>query len=279
MRPPGCACAGNAERGVMRLRLRPAAGRGSQGAVPNGLGPGFHTSVTVIRVLRGAPMKSLLRTRQVQAALPAVLGGYLSGVLRTTRWTLDGQAHLAPYISGSPAIFAFWHEFLPYMPMLVMLARELPLYHPVKIHTLVSKHRDGRVIGAVVRRFDIQPILGSSSRGGAAGSRAMLSALARGELIGITPDGPRGPRRQAAAGVAQLAALAGVPILPCAARSSRCLHLNSWDRMAIPLPFGQAVIVCGAPISVPRQGWEAALPSIADGLNQAGARAERLCPA
>ncbi|HYZ22383.1 MAG TPA: lysophospholipid acyltransferase family protein [Rhodopila sp.] len=223
-------------------------------------------------------MKSLLRTRPAQAAIPALLGGYMSLALRTTRWTLDGQAHLAAHVSGHPAIFAFWHEFLPFMPGLVVLARKLPTYRPVRIHTLVSKHRDGRIIGAIVRRFGISTIQGSSSRGGAAGFRAMLAALARGELIGITPDGPRGPRREAAPGVAQLAALAGVPVVPCAARTSRSIQLDSWDRMTVPLPFGRAVVVCGTPIEVPRDRWEASLPAIADGLNQAAARAEALCP-
>ena len=223
-------------------------------------------------------MKSLLRTRRAQAAIPAVLGGYMSFAMRTTRWTLDGQAHFAAYISGRPAIFVFWHEFLPFMPALVVLARKLPNYRPVKINTLVSKHRDGRIIGAIVRRFGIQPILGSSSRGGAAGLRAMLAVLARGELIGITPDGPRGPRREAAAGVAHLAALAGVPVVPCAARSSRRIQLDTWDRMTIPLPFGRAVLVCGPPIVVPRDQWQTSLPAITDGLNLAASRAEALCP-
>src|ERR1700753_4347589 len=128
-------------------------------------------------------MKALLRTSQAQAVLPVLLGGYMSLALRTTRWTLDGQVHLAGDIGGTPAVFAFWHEFLPYMPALTVLVRQLPTYRPLKIHTLVSKHRDGRFIGAVVRRFGIHPILGSSSRGGAAGLRSMLAALARGELI------------------------------------------------------------------------------------------------
>ncbi|HQT75836.1 MAG TPA: DUF374 domain-containing protein [Rhodopila sp.] len=223
-------------------------------------------------------MKSLLRTRQAQAVLPALLGGYMSFALRTTRWTMDGRAHLVAGTSGNPAIFAFWHEFLPLMPALVMFARTLPTFRAAKVHTLVSRHRDGRFIGAVVRRFDICPILGSSSRGGAAGLRAMLAALGRGELIGITPDGPRGPRRQAAAGVAQLAALAGVPVVPCAARTRWHVKLNTWDRMTIPLPFGRGVFVCGAPIAVPRHGWEDVLPLIEAGLTQAASRAEALCP-
>lgn len=224
-------------------------------------------------------MKSLLRTRQAQAALPALLGGYMSLALRSTRWTLEGEAHLAAYTAGSPAVFAFWHEFLPLMPMLAVLARRLPSYRPMKMHTLVSRHRDGQFIGAVIRRFDLHPIVGSSSRGGASGLRAMLAALARGEIISITPDGPRGPRRQAAAGVAQVAALAGVPVIPCAARCSPRIQLRTWDSMTIPVPFGRAVMVCGAPVAVPRLGWQAMLPMINDALNQAAARAEALCPA
>ena len=150
--------------------------------------------------------------------------------------------------AGAPAVFAFWHEFLPLMPALSLIARTLPFYHPTPIRSLVSQHRDGRFIGAVVRRFGIIPIMGSSTRGGAAGLRNLLVVLRRGHLIGITPDGPRGPRRQAAFGVAQVAALSGVPVVPLAARTTRRIQLNTWDRMPVPLPFGRGVMVCGRAI-------------------------------
>lgn len=222
-------------------------------------------------------MKSLLRTPLVQAMLAALLGGYLSFALRTTRWTLDGEDHFRPFGAGAPVVFAFWHEFLPLMPGLSLIARKLPFYRPTPIHTLVSQHRDGRFIGAVVRRFGIQPILGSSSRGGAAGLRNLLAVLRRGDLIGITPDGPRGPRRQAAFGVAQLAALSGVPVVPLAARTTRRIQLNTWDRMPVPLPFGRGVVVCGPAINVPRDGWKETVPTIERALNQVADRAEALC--
>lgn len=209
--------------------------------------------------------------------LAALLGFYLSLALRTTRWTLDGQEHFRPFGAGAPAIFAFWHEFLPLMPGLSLIARKLPFYRPTPIHTLVSHHRDGRFIGAVVRRFGILPILGSSSRGGAAGVRNLLAVLRHGDMIGITPDGPRGPRRHAAFGVAQLAALSGVPVVPLAARTTRRIQLNTWDRMPVPLPFGRGVVVCGPAISVPRHGWEETVPTIQDALDQAANRAEALC--
>jgi lysophospholipid acyltransferase (LPLAT)-like uncharacterized protein len=224
-------------------------------------------------------MKSLLRTPRAQSVLAALLGSYLTFALRTTRWTLDGQEHFRPFASGAPAVFAFWHEFLPLMPALSLIARKMPFYHPTPIHTLVSQHRDGRFIAAVVRRFGIQPILGSSTRGGAAGLRQLLAVVRQGDLIGITPDGPRGPRRQAAFGVAQLAALSGVPVVPLAACTSRRIQLNTWDRMPVPLPFGRGVVVCGPAITVPRHGWKDSVPVIAEALNQAARRTETLCPA
>ncbi len=209
--------------------------------------------------------------------LAALMGGYLALALRTTRWTLDGGEYFRPFGAGAPAVFAFWHEFLPLMPALPLIARKLPFYRPTPIHTLVSQHRDGRVIGAVVRRFGILPIPGSSSRGGAAGLRNLLAVLRQGDLIGITPDGPRGPRRQAAFGVAQLAALSGVPVVPLAARTSRHIQLDTWDRMPVPLPFGRGVVVCGPAISVPRHGWKDAVPTIAEAMNPVADRAEALC--
>jgi lysophospholipid acyltransferase (LPLAT)-like uncharacterized protein len=229
------------------------------------------------RVLPGAAMKSILRTPQAQALLAALLGRYLTFALRTTRWTLDGHEHFHPHGAGAPAVFAFWHEFLPLMPALSLIARRLPFYRPTPIHTLVSRHRDGQFIGAVVRRFGILPIQGSSTRGGATGLRKLLAVLRRGDLIGITPDGPKGPRRQAALGVAQLAALAGVPVVPLAARTTRRIELHTWDRMPVPLPFGRGVMVCGPPIHVPRHDWKDAIPVITAALNQVAARADCLC--
>jgi lysophospholipid acyltransferase (LPLAT)-like uncharacterized protein len=222
-------------------------------------------------------MKSLLRSRPVQYLLPRLLGRYLWLILRTNRWVLDGAENFAPHGAGAPAVFSFWHEHLPLMPALAMLARRSPAYHPAPIHTLVSQHRDGQFIGAVVRQFGIEPVLGSSSRGGASGLRQLLRLLHRGAMIGITPDGPRGPRRVAAHGVAQLAAMADVPILPCAARTSWRIGLNTWDRMGIPLPFGRGVVVCGPAITVRREAWREALPAITAAMNQAADRADQLC--
>jgi lysophospholipid acyltransferase (LPLAT)-like uncharacterized protein len=224
--------------------------------------------------------RRLLRHPGLQVAFARLLGLYLDLALRTTRWTIEGTEHLAPHAAGAPCIAAFWHERLPLIPI---------LWHHLgrgqgrmTVHVLVSRHRDGRFIGEIIRSFGVRLVHGSTSRdgtskGGAAGQRALLAALQGGDHVAITPDGPRGPRREATAGVAQLAALAGVPVLPLGAQTTRRHTLHSWDRMVIPLPFGRGALVCGRSIGVPRDGWEAALPDIARAMTEAADRADALC--
>jgi lysophospholipid acyltransferase (LPLAT)-like uncharacterized protein len=224
-------------------------------------------------------MKRLVQHPIAQAALARVLGLYLGFALRTTRWSLDGHAHMAPHAAGAPVVVAFWHERLSLMPMLWLQARRSPEARAssARAHVLVSRHRDGQFIGAVVSRFALDVVLGSSSRGGAKGLRTLLNLLAAGDHIAITPDGPRGPRRIAAPGVAQLAALSGVPVLPCAAQTTRSWVLPTWDRMVVPKPFGRGVVVCLPTIAVPRDAWEDAVPAIGAALTAAAEQADRLC--
>lgn len=211
--------------------------------------------------------------------LAGLLGRYLAFALATTRWRIEGTENLEGALSGQPHIVAFWHERLPMMPMLWLMFRRMPRAPPRRMHVLVSHHRDGRFIGAVIERFRLELVLGSSSRGGAAGLRSLSRLLADGDLVAVTPDGPRGPRREAAPGVAQLAALSGAPVLPCAAQTSRHWVLRSWDRMVIPRPFGRGVLVCRPPIAVARGGWREAAPIISAALSAAADEADRLCPA
>lgn len=226
-------------------------------------------------------MKALFRDPRVQAGLAALLGGYLKLALRTIRWRVEGQVHLDETVGRRPVIAAFWHERLPLIPAMWLRVWRASGRRK-RAFVLVSRHRDGRFIGEIIRRFHLLPVHGSSGRGGqerggAAGLRALLARLEEGDHVAITPDGPRGPRRVAALGVAQLAALSGAPIVPCSAQCSPRITLPSWDRMVLPLPFGRGVIVCGAPIEVPGEGAEAALPAIAAALTATVEEADRLC--
>lgn len=224
-------------------------------------------------------LKRMMRHPAFQAVFAQVIGLYLSFALRTTRWTLIGAENLEPHALGTPAIMAAWHERLPLMPMQWLMIRRWKhgKGRCSHVHILVSHSRDGRFIAAIVRRFGIDVALGSSSRGGPAAMRHLVRLIGGGAHVGITPDGPRGPRRHAASGVAQLAALSHAPILPCAAQTTSRWVLHTWDHMIIPRPFGRAVVVCGPVIRVPRTGWRDAVPAVEMALTAVADCADRLC--
>jgi lysophospholipid acyltransferase (LPLAT)-like uncharacterized protein len=206
-----------------------------------------------------------------------LLSRYLGLALRTTRWSVHGAEHLAPYLAGTPVILAFWHEHLPLMVALWTHARrQMPAETKSRVFVLISPSRDGRLIADIVRRFGLDVIDGSSSRRARAGQLAMHATLQAGNHVCITPDGPRGPRRQARPGAAQLAALSGHAILPGAAAVSRGKMLKSWDRMVLPLPFGRGILVCGPPITVAADTWRAATPDIEAALTRASTTAAAL---
>lgn len=223
-------------------------------------------------------LKRLIRSPGAQALIARLLGLYLAATFRTIRWRLEGEDIVERFAgSATPLVIAFWHERLPMMPMLWMLARgRVPRGVDFAPRILVSHHRDGRMIGDVVARFGFVPVYGSSSRGGAAGMRVLIEALENGHPVGITPDGPRGPRRVAAGGAAQLAALGGCALAAVSGSVSRAKVLRSWDRMMIPLPFCRGVIVAHDVIDVPPGGAEAATRWLEAALTAACERADRL---
>ncbi len=212
--------------------------------------------------------KRLFRGDGFRAGLAWLVGWYMAFVARTTSWEIEGREHIIRWATGSPAIVAFWHESLPAsLPMIIRQGKLAGRRKPGVV--LASQHRDGQLIGHAAGYFGLGMVLGSSSKGGASGLRNLIAALRGGSDVGITPDGPRGPRRAAAPGLAQLAALTGAPVLPCAAWTRWGITLNSWDRMRIPLPFGRGRMVCHEMIAVPREAWQELLPEIEAALTRA----------
>jgi len=102
-----------------------------------------------------------------------------------------------------------------------------------------------------VHCFGAETVRGSSSNGGSEALREMEKVLGRVAAIGITLDGPRGPRRVAKPGLAILAARTGTPIIPNAVSITRCWRTRSWDEFMIPKPFARCIYAFGTPIPPP----------------------------
>ena len=105
----------------------------------------------------------------------------------------------------------------------------------------------------------ILSVRGSSSRGGSEALRDLAIALDHVPVVGLTVDGPRGPRRVAKPGVAILAARTGAPIIPHAFAVRPAWRLRSWDRFSIAKPFAHVVSVYGPAIPPPANASPAAI--------------------
>ncbi|MGZ8492509.1 MAG: lysophospholipid acyltransferase family protein [Gemmatirosa sp.] len=140
--------------------------------------------------------------------------------------------------SGGGLVVAIWHG-----QMLPLLAH----HRNEGVSILISEHRDGEIIARVVRAFGFATVRGSSSRGGTRALLELVSVLRRGGEIGVTPDGPRGPRHTFAPGALVAANRAGVPVVGIVAHVDRSWRLSSWDGFEIPKPFARIVVAYGEP--------------------------------
>ena len=117
---------------------------------------------------------------------------------------------------------------------------------------LISGHRDGQLVSRSIGYFGAKTVVGSKSRGGASAALEIVRLLRRGEVIAVTPDGPRGLRMRAKEGVISLAIMGGVLIIPLTyARRPRKV-LFELGPFNLPLPFCRGVFIWGDPIDVPK---------------------------
>jgi len=72
--------------------------------------------------------------------------------------------------------------------------------------------------------------------------------------LGITVDGPRGPRGYVKGGALAVSRKTGAWIIPVCVAYSRAWKLRSWDEMLVPKPFASAVVRYGVPFRVPSDG-------------------------
>lgn len=189
---------------------------------------------------------------------------YIRLVWYSGRWTVRGAAPAKRrFERGEPVIVATWHGRLLMAPF--------GWIHSDRTHILVSAHSDGRLIARTLAHFNTRTVTGSTRRGGAQALRRLHRVLRSGGAVGITPDGPRGPRMRVSPGVIQLARLTGAPVYPFVFSARPCRIFDSWDRFVLPLPFARGLYLWGDPIIVDRhadkEAIEAARRALEDTLN------------
>ena len=168
---------------------------------------------------------------------------------------------------GGPAIYCLWHNRL-ILCMEAYLAQTKERSVGIGLAALISASKDGAFLAAILERFKVQPVRGSSSRRGSQALLELTSWAERGYDLAITPDGPRGPRYRVQPGVMSLAQLTGRPIVPFGFHAHHKIQIKSWDGFQIPLPFTRCDLSLGKPMLVPREATDAQREEIRSELEQ-----------
>ena len=158
-------------------------------------------------------------------------------LFRTLRVRITDRAGLTSATEPRPLFYVFWHNRMLMMPYIFER-----YVRPRPAAALTSASKDGEFVAAIVRRFGIRAVRGSSSRRGGQALVEMRRLLRQDYIVGVTPDGPRGPRAELQSGVVKLAQLTGAPILPVHVRYSHCWRLKTWDSFMIPRPFSSVEV-------------------------------------
>lgn len=182
-------------------------------------------------------------------------------LMRFIYLTSRKRFHLPEVIPSEPVIFAFWHGDLLLQPYLYYQFRKTP-----KANVLISDHFDGQIIARIMRYFNLGTIHGSTTRGGAKVLIQALKSLSDGYDIGITPDGPKGPRHTVSDGIVVMAQKRHAKVIVFQCVPSSYWQLSSWDRFTIPKPFGTLDFYASEPIDLEGMELETAKAAVRERL-------------
>jgi len=146
-------------------------------------------------------------------------------------------------------VAAFWHGNLLMQPYLFKKFTPQFIYKAI-----ISNHGDGEGIAKMVNHLGVQAVRGSSSKGGVKALIGAIKDLRDGNVIGITPDGPRGPIYSVADGIVAIAQKTDSNIYYFSYKATKYWELKSWDKFMIPKPFGIIEFTVSEPFNI--QGLE-----------------------
>ncbi len=179
--------------------------------------------------------------------LPSRIMMLLAKVMRHERIDPNGYFEAYAKDDSRRCVVVIWHNRLLFFPP------SCPKVNRLRTVAVISASRDGQYIADLCAQFGVKSVRGSSSRDAVKVLHNAFKSMKDGNLIVMTPDGPRGPKYTLHKGPIQLASKLGVPVVPIAINYSDYWQLKSWDNFQIPKPWAKISMVVGDEISIPAE--------------------------
>ena len=187
--------------------------------------------------------KRIFKNLFVQNVLGLITSIYIYFVKFTSKIDYENISIPERYWKNNkPFILAFWHNQLMMISFSWLVKNE--------INILASGHSDGR-FGAIVGKYFNLNNIQTSNKKKSISLRPIFKLLKEKKYIGITPDGPRGPKEKVSDGIIKIAKKSKVPIIPVGFWSTKNFQLKSWDSFLVTLPFSRCSFVWSEPIEIP----------------------------
>lgn len=177
-------------------------------------------------------------------------------IAATVRYRISDPHNFSAQTDCRQAIYCVWHNRLA-LSMKLYFSFGRGHHEAAGLAALVSASKDGAFLAAILKRFGVLPVRGSSSRRGPQALLELTTWAERGYDLAITPDGPRGPRYMVQEGVMSLAQITGLPVVPVSYFLKHKFQLKSWDGFQIPLPFTLCEVTAGRAFRIPREATDA----------------------
>jgi len=200
---------------------------------------------------RGRPLGGPVQVWLNFRLLPFLAATFAKVLSHTLRVRYQGEDPVQSFADGNVRfILAFYHRRLVLMPRAYPFHRRTPAGEPRGVAILSSDSKDGERSAATWRWFGIHAVRGTAGHSGAQALVKMIRVVKEGWDLGITVDGPRGPRHQAKPGVLAVARKTGAWVVPVCVAYERAWTLRTWDAMLVPMPFSGVAVRYGEPFQV-----------------------------
>ena len=186
-------------------------------------------------------MKRIFKHKYFQLFLGWVISFYIKICFQTSIWLTKNSEIVEKLLKKNKSFMVcFWHNRL----LMTVFCWKWP--HEFKM--LISGHSDGKIISNAISNFGIQTISGSARKNNVSSLKEILKQINDNSIIGITPDGPKGPNEEVKIGLISLLKKTNVPVLPLSYSAKFKFKLKTWDKFIFVTPFNKFVAVWGNPL-------------------------------